>query len=123
MSHSAGVPVGCLAGVPPASWASAKTLSSCARPGRARAPVPTWPGVLLLQGLQWRRHFPAADVVPLELAIKRCPADAQHFPGKRFVALHLLEDSLDGRALNVLEVSGRESGGRRRVVAQIGRIA
>ena len=62
-------------------------------------------------GLERSRHFPAADVVTLELAIERCPADAQHFSGEGFVAFHLFEDSLDGGALDVLEIGGREPGG------------
>ena len=60
----------------------------------------------------WGRHFPAADVVALELAIERGPADAQHFAGERLVAFHLFEDSFDGGALDVLEIRGREPGGR-----------
>src|SRR5579864_697427 len=44
------------------------------------------------------------QVVALELAIKSSPAYAQHLPGEGLVTIYLLEDALDGHALNVFEI-------------------
>ncbi len=45
-----------------------------------------------------------ADVVALELAIEGGATDAEHLPGHDFVAVDLLKNSLDGGALDVLEI-------------------
>jgi hypothetical protein len=64
----------------------------------------------LLQCLDRSPPFPGSNVVALELAIKRGPADAQHLARERLVTLHLLEDPLDGGALNVLKVGRGQPG-------------
>ena len=43
-----------------------------------------------------------ADVVAFELAVERGAADAEHASGEGFIAIDLLEDTLDGGALDVL---------------------
>ena len=45
---------------------------------------------------------PDPDVVPLQLSIQRCAADAQHPSGERLVAIDLFENALDRRTLDVL---------------------
>lgn len=45
-------------------------------------------------------------VVPLQLAVERRAADAEHFSGEGFVAVDLGKNALDGGALDVFEVSG-----------------
>ena len=57
-----------------------------------------------LQGLARQPQPVAADVVSLEFAIERGPADAQHLAGERLVTLHLLKNPLNGGALYVLQV-------------------
>src|SRR5579863_5892330 len=63
----------------------------------------------LLQRLAGRSQTVATNVVALQLAIKRCAADAEHASGKSFVAFYLLEHALDRRALDVFEI-GRSHG-------------
>ena len=89
------------AGVPPAVWRAS-------RPPIGPAGGRRYPG--LLQCLDRGRPFPGSNVVALELAIKRGPADAQHLARERLVTLHLLEDPLDGGALDVLKVGRGQPG-------------
>src|SRR5579859_1989397 len=49
-----------------------------------------------------------ADVVALELAVEGSAADPEHASGKRFVAVDLLEDTLDGGPLDIFKVGGRD---------------
>src|SRR5262249_37080786 len=51
-----------------------------------------------------------ANVIALELAIKRGAADAEHFAGEGFVTVSLLEDAKNGHALHFRERGGGKSG-------------
>src|SRR5713226_9059809 len=66
---------------------------------------------ILLKRLAGSHFFPASNVVTLELAIKRGSADAQHLACQRFVTLHLLEDALNRRSLDIFQIGAGEPGG------------
>ena len=62
----------------------------------------------------WRDRGAGADVVPLEFAIKSCSANPQHLTRHCFVALYLLENSLDRGPFDDLQI--------RRISAGAGRV-
>src|SRR6266853_5286911 len=62
----------------------------------------------LLQGVAGGRRGSAADVVALQFAVQGGAADTEHATRERLIALHLLEDTLDGSAFDVFEIGGGE---------------
>jgi len=55
--------------------------------------------------------FLKANVVTLQLAIKRGATYSEHFPGEDLIAMYLGKDTFDGGTLNILEIRGRVSEG------------
>src|SRR5215469_15798698 len=91
-------------------------------PGVAGAEGPPRRGVrayvfLLLQGGTVGADRTSANVVALEFAVQRGPANAEHFAGEDLIAIYLTEDPFDGGALDVFKIRGglRRNEVRRRI--------